>query len=65
MTWRFDNFLAIFFVCFLPILAAYYPLLMVQEDVTTSGALPPCFFWLANLILLGPAIWLLRRVVRY
>lgn len=65
MLWRFDSFLASFFVCFLPILSIYYPLLMVQEDLTTSGTLPPCAFWLGNLALLVPAALLMRRVVRY
>ncbi len=65
MVWRFDSFLASFFACFLPILSIYYPLLMVQEDLTTSGALPPQAFWMGNVVLLLSAAFLMRRVVRY
>jgi lipopolysaccharide export system permease protein len=65
MRWRFDSFLAGFFVCFLPILVVYYPLLMFQEDLTTSGTLPPVAFWMANLALVIPGFLLLRGVIRY
>ena len=65
MRWRFDSFLASFFVCFLPILVLYYPLLMFQEDLTTSGTLPPVAFWMANAALVLPGFWLLRGVIRY
>lgn len=44
------HFLACFFVCFLPILAVYYPLLMFQEDLACSGTVPPWGFWLADLV---------------
>jgi lipopolysaccharide export system permease protein len=65
MRWRFDSYLSSFFICFLPILGIYYPLLMIQEDLATSGVLPPIAFWLGNIVLLGPAVWLLRQVIRY
>jgi len=65
MRWRFDSFLSSFFVCFLPILGVYYPLLMFQEDLATSGTLPPYAFWLGNLVLVGAGFWLLRQVIRY
>ncbi|MBN1393910.1 MAG: LptF/LptG family permease [Pirellulales bacterium] len=54
-----------FFVCFLPILAVYYPLLMFGEDLSTSGALPPISFWTGNVVLSIPAVFLLRRIVRH
>jgi hypothetical protein len=38
---------------------------MVQEDLTTSGALPPQAFWMGNVVLLLSAAFLMRRVVRY
>jgi lipopolysaccharide export system permease protein len=57
--------LTTFFVCFLPILIVYYPLLMLGEDLSTSGKLPPVAFWLGNAVLLVPGIWLMRRVIRY
>ncbi len=61
---RSENFLTSFFVCFLPILGVYYPLLMVGEDLTTSGALPPVFFWMGNGVLAVAGFWLLNRALR-
>ena len=57
--------LTTFFVCFLPILIVYYPLLMLGEDLSTSGELPPITFWLGNAVLLLPGYWLMRRVIRF
>ena len=37
---RHAEFLAIFFVCFLPILLVYYPLLAVSVDHAKDGAVP-------------------------
>ncbi len=51
MLWRHADGLTNFFVCFLPILAVYYPLLMIGEDLSTSGTLPPISFWMGNVIL--------------
>jgi lipopolysaccharide export system permease protein len=65
MLWRHADVLTNFFVCFLPILMVYYPLLMLSDDLTTSGALPPICFWLGNAVLAVPAILLLRRIIRH
>jgi lipopolysaccharide export system permease protein len=65
MLWRHADLLTNFFVCFLPILAVYYPLLMFGEDLTTSGTLPPVFFWMGNVVLTVPAIALLRWTIRH
>ncbi len=54
-----------FFVCFLPILVVYYPLMMFGEDLSTSGQLPPISFWMANVALLIPAILLMRRIIQH
>ncbi len=40
--------LAVFFVCFLPILMLYYPLLMLGETVAREGFAPQYSVWLAN-----------------
>ncbi len=56
MLWRHADGLTNFFVCFLPILAVYYPLLMIGEDLSTSGTLPPISFWMGNVILAVPAV---------
>jgi lipopolysaccharide export system permease protein len=54
-----------FGVCFLPILCAYYPLMMYGVDRAKIGALPPYAVWLGNVILLAVGCWLLRKVIRY
>jgi lipopolysaccharide export system permease protein len=65
MLWRHADILTNFFVCFLPILAVYYPLLMFGEDLSTSGKLPPVFFWTANVSMLIPAYFLMRQVIQH
>lgn len=65
MLWRHADVLTNFFVCFLPILAVYYPLLMLGEDVSTSGKMWPISFWTADVVLAIPAIILLRWMVRH
>jgi lipopolysaccharide export system permease protein len=62
---RHAEFLAIFFVCFLPILLVYYPLLAVSVDHAKDGTLPPPAVWLGNVVLALWGVWLLRRVIRY
>lgn len=59
------EFLASFFMCFLPILLAYYPMLMLSVDHAKGGDVPPIAVWLGNIVL---AIWglaMMRRVVRH
>jgi lipopolysaccharide export system permease protein len=59
------DFLTSFFLCFLPILVVYYPLLMFGIDASKNGTIPPVALWSGNLLLLCWGTWLLRRVVRY
>jgi lipopolysaccharide export system permease protein len=62
---RQGEFLASFFICFLPILLVYYPLLAVSVDQAKDGAIPPHSVWVGNFILALAGAWLLRRVNRY
>jgi lipopolysaccharide export system permease protein len=62
---RQSEFIASFFICFLPILVIYYPLLAVSVDQAKDGALPPQSVWLGNFLLSLAGVWLLRRVNRY
>jgi lipopolysaccharide export system permease protein len=62
---RYSEFIASFFICFLPILVVYYPLLAVSVDQAKDGALPPQAVWLGNIILALAGVWLLRRVNRH
>jgi lipopolysaccharide export system permease protein len=45
---RFSEMLASFFVCFLPILVVYYPLIAVSVD-RPDGVMPPQLMWLSNM----------------
>ena len=65
MLWRHADVLTNFFICFLPILALYYPLLMLSENLSTSGTLPPISFWMSNVVLTLPAIALLRWINKH
>lgn len=60
-----SDFLTSFFLCFLPILVVYYPLLMFGVDRAKSGALPPESVWLGNIVLLAAGVLMLRKVIRY
>lgn len=58
------EFLASFFLCFLPILLVYYPLLMVSVDHAKAGDLPPPVVWIGNAVLALWGLWMMRKVVR-
>jgi lipopolysaccharide export system permease protein len=59
------DFLTSFFLCFLPILVAYYPLFMSAIDGSKNGVIPPVAIWTGNVLLALWGLWLLRRVLRY
>jgi lipopolysaccharide export system permease protein len=61
---RFSEMLASFFICFLPILIVYYPLIAVSVDGAKDGTMPPQAVWLGNILLSLVGVWLLRRVNR-
>ena len=54
-----------FFLCFLPILGIYYPLMMWGIEGAKNGTLPPYTVWLGNVLLLIWGAYLLRKVIRY
>jgi len=59
------DFLTSFFLCYLPILLVYYPLLISCSDGAKSGNLPTISVWAGNFLLLAWGSWLLRNVLRY
>jgi lipopolysaccharide export system permease protein len=64
--WRRNrDFLTSFFLCFLPILIVYYPLLAYGIDGAKNGTIPPVAVWTGNILLLLWGTWLLRKVMRY
>ncbi|MCS7304729.1 MAG: LptF/LptG family permease [Thermoguttaceae bacterium] len=62
---RHRDFLTSFFLCFLPILVVYYPLMIYGVDGAKSGTIPPWSVWVANGVLVIWGAWLLRKVFRY
>ncbi len=62
---RSSEVLTSFFVCFLPILLAYYPLIAVATDRCKSGTWPNLAIWGANAVLAVISVRLFRHVIRY
>jgi len=59
------DFLTSFFLCFLPILIVYYPLLAYGVDGAKNGTIPPQSVWAGNVLLGLWGLWVLRKVIRY
>ncbi|TWT48342.1 LptF/LptG family permease [Botrimarina hoheduenensis] len=59
------EFLASFFLCFLPILLVYYPLLIVSVDHAKAGDISPAAVWIGNLVLALWGLSMMRRVARH
>lgn len=60
------QFLTTFFLCFLPILLLYYPLVLLCINLakTNSGFNPLWTMWTGNLLLLACGLYVLRRLIR-
>lgn len=59
------DFLTSFFLCFLPILIIYYPLLAFGVSQAKNGGFPSWGVWAGNVILVAVGWWFIRRVCRY
>lgn len=59
------DFVTNFFICFLPILGVYYPLLMLTVSNSKNGGLPPSSLWAGNAVMGLVGVWLIRQVIRY
>lgn len=57
--------MSVFFLCFLPILLVYYPLLVTGENLARAGTLPLVSVWLADGVLLAAGLLLLKRMLRH
>lgn len=61
-----SQFLTSFLYCFVPIVAAYYPLLLGMMTQAKRGHLDPAWgMWVGNVILLGASLLILRRVLKH
>ena len=60
------QFLTSFFLCFLPILLVYYPIFLLMMNLSKTGTVHPAWsMWLANVLLLLAAAWILRRALQH
>jgi len=62
---RRSDLMGTFFVCFLPILVVYYPLMAWGVDASKHGTMPPIVLWAGNLLAFIAGALLLKRVMRY
>lgn len=62
---RHAEFWGTFFMCFVPILLVYYPMLVGTVDYAKDGIFPSHAVWLGNLVLAGWGVWLMQRVIKY
>jgi lipopolysaccharide export system permease protein len=61
---RSSDAMSIFFLCFVPILVLYYPLLVTGENIARAGVYPQYSVWLADAVLAVGGVLLLSRVMR-
>ena len=64
MRGRSSDTMSVFFLCFLPILLIYYPLLVTGENLARAGVCPPLSVWLANAVLYAVGAALTWRSLR-
>ena len=64
MKGRSSDTMSVFFLCFMPILLVYYPLLMTGENIAREGFYPGLSVWLADAVLLVIGAVLMLRIMR-
>jgi lipopolysaccharide export system permease protein len=62
---RNSDLLTSFFLCFLPILVVYYPLMVYGVNGAKNGTVPCWTVWTGNVLLAMWGLGLLRKVLRY
>lgn len=60
------QFLTNFFVCFLPVLLLYYPVMMLMMTLSKEQHVNPAWgMWVANVLLLCLSLYVLRKVLKH
>jgi len=60
------QFLTTFFLCFLPILLIYYPVVLLMMNLSKHGTVDPAWaMWIGNAILLLMAGYVIRKAIRH
>jgi lipopolysaccharide export system permease protein len=62
---RSSDTMSVFFLCFLPILLVYYPLLVTGENLARAGVYPAWSVWLANAVFLAVGAALTWRSLKH
>ncbi len=58
-----SQFLTNFFVCFMPVLLIYYPVVMLMMNLSKSHTVNPLWaMWVGNILLLAAGLYMLRKV---
>lgn len=64
MRGRSSDTMSVFFLCFLPILLVYYPLLVTGENIARGGFYPGLTVWLADVVLFAIGAVMMWRIMR-
>ena len=60
------QFLTSFFLCFLPILIIYYPIVMLMMNLSKTGTIAPSWgLWVGNAVVGAISFYILRRVLQH
>lgn len=60
------QFFVTFFICFVPILVGYYPLVLGLKNLSAEGFINPAWaMWVGNALVLTAAWFVLRKVLRH
>ncbi len=61
-----SQFLTNFFVCFMPVLLVYYPLVMLMMNLSKSDSVNPLWaMWVGNAVMLVAGVYMLRKVLQH
>lgn len=61
---RRSDYLGLFVMCFMPVTAVYYPVLIVGLQLSNQGRMPPAVFWLPDLIIFLASLTLIRLLIK-
>jgi lipopolysaccharide export system permease protein len=60
------QFLTSFILCFVPIILVYYPIIMLLMNQSKNGTIDPSYgMWIANILMVGLGIYLIRKVLKH
>lgn len=61
-----SQFLTNFFVCFMPVLLVYYPVVLLMMTLSKNETVNPIWaMWVGNAVLLAAGVYILRKVLQH